>query len=86
LHRRLGQSAGIDRMVSLVVQADVVVRVRRGFTAFPDEIFVAPRSWVENGYPTLTYFNKVDRGGHFAAWEEPELFTEEVRAAFGPLR
>jgi pimeloyl-ACP methyl ester carboxylesterase len=57
-----------------------------GFTAFPDEIFVAPRSWVEQGYPTLTYYNEADRGGHFAAWEEPELFSEEVRAAFRSLR
>jgi pimeloyl-ACP methyl ester carboxylesterase len=57
-----------------------------GFTTFPDEIFRAPRSWVEGGYPTLTYFNKADRGGHFAAWEEPELFATEVRAAFKSLR
>jgi pimeloyl-ACP methyl ester carboxylesterase len=57
-----------------------------GFTTFPDEIFQAPRSWVEKGYPTLTYFNEVDRGGHFAAWEEPELFASEMRAAFKPLR
>jgi len=57
-----------------------------GFTAFPDEIFVAPRSWVEQGYPTLTYYNEADRGGHFAAWEEPELFSTELRAAFSSLR
>ena len=57
-----------------------------GFTTFPDEIFAAPRSWVEQGYPTLAYFNEADKGGHFAAWEEPQLFTEEVRAAFRPLR
>ena len=57
-----------------------------GFTAFPDEIFVAPRSWVEQGYPTLTYYNEADRGGHFAAWEEPDLFAAEMRAAFRPLR
>jgi pimeloyl-ACP methyl ester carboxylesterase len=43
-------------------------------------------SWVEKSYPNLTYFNKVDKGGHFAAWEEPELFSEEIRAAFRPLR
>ena len=47
-----------------------------GFTTFPDEIFQAPRSWVEQGYPNLTYFNKAERGGHFAAWEEPELLLE----------
>ena len=67
-------------------QAPPQVSLPVGFTAFPDEIFVAPRSWVENGYPTLTYFNQVDRGGHFAAWEEPELFSEEVRAAFRSVR
>src|SRR6186997_599634 len=47
-----------------------------GFTTFPDEIFRAPRSWVEQGYPTLTYFHEADKGGHFAAWEEPQLFSE----------
>ncbi|HKQ01526.1 MAG TPA: epoxide hydrolase [Actinomycetes bacterium] len=62
------------------------VTVPVGFTTFPDEIFAAPRSWVERSYPTLTYFNEADRGGHFAAWEEPQLFSEEVRAAFRSLR
>jgi pimeloyl-ACP methyl ester carboxylesterase len=62
------------------------VSVPVGFTTFPDEIFQAPRSWVEQSYPTLTYFNEADRGGHFAAWEEPEVFTNEIRAAFKPLR
>jgi hypothetical protein len=57
-----------------------------GFTTFPGEIFAAPRSWVETVYPDLTYFNEVDRGGHFPAWEEPELFAAEVRAAFSSLR
>jgi pimeloyl-ACP methyl ester carboxylesterase len=57
-----------------------------GFTTFPGEIFRAPRSWVEASYPTLSYFHEVDRGGHFAAWEEPQLFSEELRAAFRPLR
>jgi pimeloyl-ACP methyl ester carboxylesterase len=56
-----------------------------GFTTFPDEIFAVPRSWVEASYPHVSYFNKVDRGGHFAAWEEPELFSTEVRAAFSSL-
>jgi pimeloyl-ACP methyl ester carboxylesterase len=67
-------------------QAPPGVSLPVGFTTFPGEIFQAPRSWVELGYPTLTYFNKADRGGHFAAWEEPELFVEEMRAAFAPLR
>ncbi len=57
-----------------------------GFTTFPGEIWRTPRSWAENAYPNLTYFNEVDRGGHFAAWEEPELFSEEVRAAFASVR
>jgi pimeloyl-ACP methyl ester carboxylesterase len=57
-----------------------------GVTVFPGEIFRAPRAWAERVYPNLTYFNEVDRGGHFAAWEEPQLFAEEMRAAFGPLR
>jgi pimeloyl-ACP methyl ester carboxylesterase len=57
-----------------------------GFTTFPGEIWQSLRSWVEAGYPNLTYFNKAERGGHFAAWEEPELFSEELRAAFRPLR
>jgi pimeloyl-ACP methyl ester carboxylesterase len=57
-----------------------------GFTAFPGEIWRTPRSWVEASYPNVIYFNEVDRGGHFAAWEEPELFSEEIRAAFSSLR
>jgi pimeloyl-ACP methyl ester carboxylesterase len=67
-------------------QAPPPVQVPVGFTTFPDEIFAAPRSWVEQAYPNLTYFNEADKGGHFAAWEEPELFSEEVRAAFRSLR
>jgi pimeloyl-ACP methyl ester carboxylesterase len=65
-------------------QPDVKVPV--GFTTFPGEIFRAPRSWVEQTYPTLTYFSEADRGGHFAAWEAPELFAAEIRAAFRSLR
>ena len=57
-----------------------------GFSAFPGEIFQAPRSWVERVYPNVIYYNEPDKGGHFAAWEEPELFAAEVRAAFRPLR
>jgi pimeloyl-ACP methyl ester carboxylesterase len=62
------------------------VKLPVGFTTFPGEIFAVPRSWVEIVYPSLAYFNEVDRGGHFAAWEEPELFTDEMRAAFRSLR
>ena len=62
------------------------VKLPVGFTTFPGEIFRAPRSWVELSYPTLTYFHEADKGGHFAAWEEPDLFAAEIRAAFRPLR
>jgi pimeloyl-ACP methyl ester carboxylesterase len=67
-------------------QAPPAVSVPVAFTTFPGEIWAAPRSWVETVYPSLTYFNEVDRGGHFPAWEEPELFSTEVRAAFSSLR
>ncbi|MBM0256177.1 epoxide hydrolase [Micromonospora sp. 4G55] len=67
-------------------QAPPPVSVPIGFTTFPGEIWAAPRSWVEAVYPDLAYFNEVDRGGHFPAWEEPELFATELRAAFRPLR
>src|SRR5271156_6012320 len=56
-------------------------------SVFPDELYQAPRSWAERAYPdNLLYFNELDRGGHFAAWEQPQLFAEEMRAAFRPLR
>jgi pimeloyl-ACP methyl ester carboxylesterase len=67
-------------------QAPPPVAVPVGFTTFPGEVWAAPRSWVEQSYPGLAYFNKADRGGHFAAWEEPQLFSEEVRATFRSLR
>jgi pimeloyl-ACP methyl ester carboxylesterase len=55
-------------------------------TVFPDEYYRAPRGWAEWAYPNLIYFNEVDKGGHFAAWEQPELFSTELRAAFRSLR
>ena len=58
-------------------QAPPAVTVPVGFTTFPGEIWASPRSWVEAVYPGLAYFNEVERGGHFAAWEEPQLFSEE---------
>jgi pimeloyl-ACP methyl ester carboxylesterase len=67
-------------------QAPPEVSLPVGFTTFPGEIWRTPRSWVEQSYPNVTYFNEADRGGHFAAWEEPELFSEEIRAAFRSLR
>jgi pimeloyl-ACP methyl ester carboxylesterase len=67
-------------------QAPPPVSVPVGFTTFPGEIWAAPRSWVETAYPGHAYYNAVERGGHFAAWEEPELFSTEVRAVFRSLR
>jgi pimeloyl-ACP methyl ester carboxylesterase len=67
-------------------QAPPEVTLPVGFTAFPGEIFRAPRSWVEKLYPHVIYFHEAGRGGHFAAWEEPQLFSEELRAGFRSLR
>src|SRR5215204_4154042 len=67
-------------------QPPPAVKVPVGFTTFPGEIWASPRSWVETVYPGLAYFNEVDRGGHFAAWEEPVLFSEELRTTFRALR
>ncbi len=67
-------------------EAPPPVKVPVGFTTFPGEIWAAPRSWIETVYPGVAYYNKVDRGGHFAAWEEPALFASELRAAFKSLR
>jgi pimeloyl-ACP methyl ester carboxylesterase len=64
------------------VSASIPVAV----SVFPDEIYAAPRSWAERAYPKLIYYNKLDKGGHFAAWEQPQLFSEEVRAGFRSLR
>jgi len=67
-------------------QAPPPASVPVAFTTFPGEIWATPRSWAEAAYPGLSYFNEVERGGHFAAWEEPELFSSEIRAAFRELR
>jgi pimeloyl-ACP methyl ester carboxylesterase len=64
------------------VAASVPVAV----SVFPDELYPAPRSWAERAYPKLIHYNKVEKGGHFAAWEQPQLFSEEVRAGFRSLR
>jgi pimeloyl-ACP methyl ester carboxylesterase len=55
-------------------------------SVFPDEIEEVPRNWAERAYPKLIHYNKLDKGGHFAAWEQPQLFSEEVRAGFRSLR
>jgi pimeloyl-ACP methyl ester carboxylesterase len=62
------------------------VSIPTAVTVFPGEQYQAPRSWTEKAYPNLIYFNEVDKGGHFAAWEQPKLFSEEIRAAFRSLR
>jgi hypothetical protein len=67
-------------------QAPPPVAVPVGYTNFPGEVFPAPRSWVEAVFPGVAYYNEPDRGGHFAAWEEPDLFATEVRAGFRPLQ
>jgi pimeloyl-ACP methyl ester carboxylesterase len=62
------------------------VSIPAAVSAFPDELYQAPRSWAERAYPNLIHYNKLDKGGHFAAWEQPELLSEEVRAGIRPLR
>src|SRR5580704_5061154 len=62
------------------------VAIPAAVSAFPDEIYTAPRSWTERAYPKLIHYNRLDKGGHFAAWEQPELFCGEMRTAFRPLR
>jgi pimeloyl-ACP methyl ester carboxylesterase len=63
-----------------------IVDIPAAVSVFPDEIYAPPRSWAEEAYPKLIHYNKLDKGGHFAAWEQPELFSEEVRAGFRSLR
>ncbi len=84
--RSYWESYGAAAIQAAAAQPLPEVAVPVAFTTFPGEIWASPRSWVEQSYPTLSYFNEVDRGGHFAAWEEPELFATELRAAFAPLR
>ena len=84
--RSYWEAYGADAPAAAITQAPPEVPIPVGFTTFPGEIWRTPRSWAEKAYPNLTYFNEADRGGHFAAWEEPDLFTNEVRAAFRSLR
>jgi pimeloyl-ACP methyl ester carboxylesterase len=62
------------------------VKLPTACSVFPDEMYEAPKSWVEKAYPNLIHFNTLPKGGHFAAWEQPEFMTAEIRAAFEPLR
>jgi len=68
------------------VAGAVNVSIPAAVSVFPEEIYQAPRSWTERAYHKLVYYNQLDKGGHFAAWEQPQLFTEELRAGFRPLR
>jgi pimeloyl-ACP methyl ester carboxylesterase len=70
--------------VPFLLQRDVSIPV--AVSAFPDELYQTPRSWAERAYPKLVYYKKHDKGGHFAAWEQPQLLSEDVRAGFRPLR
>lgn len=71
---------------NVVEQRIAEITLPVGVTVFPGDVYQAPRSWTEQAYPNLIYFHHVTRGGHFAAWEEPQLFAEELRAAFRTLR
>jgi pimeloyl-ACP methyl ester carboxylesterase len=62
------------------------VTLPTGVSAFPDEIYTAPRSWTEKAYPKLVHYNRLPKGGHFAAWEQPKAFSEELRTTFRSLR
>jgi pimeloyl-ACP methyl ester carboxylesterase len=78
--------ARLYRENKLPLLAPLGVAIPTAVSAFPDELYQAPRSWVERAYPKLIHYNKVAQGGHFAAWEQPQLFSEEVRAGFRSLR
>ena len=80
------ESGRLKAAAAAAGQPPVLPTLPAALTVFPGELYQAPRSWVEKVYPNLIYFNQVDRGGHFAAWEEPDLFSQELRAAFGSLR
>ena len=73
-----------ENKLNLYAAADVSIPA--AVTVFPGENYEAPRSWAERAYHKLIYYNRVDKGGHFAAWEQPQLFSQEVRAAFKSLR
>ncbi|WP_052273016.1 epoxide hydrolase family protein [Flavihumibacter solisilvae] len=81
-----GASAGRLYWNEARIVAQGEISVPAAFTVFPGEVYKAPRSWVERVYTNLVYFNEVDKGGHFASWEQPQLFVKEMRAAFRPMR
>jgi pimeloyl-ACP methyl ester carboxylesterase len=73
-------------LISAAVQKTDEISVPVAITVFPDEVYRAQETWARQAFPNLIYFHEADRGGHFAMWEHPELFAEELRAAFGPVR
>ncbi len=73
-------------IVSAGAQKSNLIKLPVAITVFPEDVYASPESWARSAYPNLIYFHRVDRGGHFAAWEQPQLFTEEMRAAFKSLR
>jgi pimeloyl-ACP methyl ester carboxylesterase len=79
------ESAGRP-VTSSAAQKTAEISVPVAITVFPDEVYRVPETWARRAYPKLAYFHEVDRGGHFAAWEQPELFAQEMRTAFRPLR
>jgi pimeloyl-ACP methyl ester carboxylesterase len=78
--------ARLYRENKLLFFAPMGVKVPIAVTAFPDELYQAPKSWVERAYPKLMHYNRVEKGGHFAAWEQPKIFSQEVRTGFSSLR
>jgi pimeloyl-ACP methyl ester carboxylesterase len=79
------ETAGQSIIIS-AAQMTAEIALPVAITVFPEEVYRAPESWARRAYPNLIYFNEVNKGGHFAAWEEPELFSAELRAAFRSLR
>ena len=73
-------------VTSAAAQKTAEISIPVAITVFPDEVYRSPETWARRAYPNLVYFNEVDKGGHFAAWEQPQLFARELRAAFRPLR
>ena len=78
--------ARLYRENKLVFFAHMGVNVPFGVSAFPDELYQVPKSWAERAYPKLIHYNRVEKGGHFAAWEQPKIFSQEVRTGFSSLR
>jgi pimeloyl-ACP methyl ester carboxylesterase len=73
-------------VLSAAAQKTAEIKLPVGITVFPEDVYRAPETWARRAYPNLVYFHEVDKGGHFAAWEQPQLFAEELRAAFKTLR